>query len=206
MVNLFARVIIPEHILEMQNLQYSEKVLLEDTVPASTEKPGQVNVSSLGHFYCWYITGSFTTLYLDGEEVKDNGVNYLRGQLYDGATSRALFNDYIPLDLIFTPGRVKSALSTTVLTDPSGNSLFYPQNFQYMFPVNGIIIMKVKNDSNYANSYKMVFHGVRLPEQAVDRRLKLNREIQAKMALRKEMTATAPRAPIARPVARRPKA
>jgi len=191
MVNLFSRVIIPEHILEMQNLQYSEKLLLEDSVPPGTEQLGQVNVSSLGHFYCWYITGAYTTLYLDGELIKDNGVNYLRGQLVDGSTNRQLFNDYIPFDLIFTPGRRKSALSTTVLTDPGGNNLFYPQVFQYMFSVNSQINFKVKNDSNTTNYYSVAFHGVRLPEQAISRREALNRKIQAKLNLRKQMAASA---------------
>lgn len=163
MFNLFADEIDPSRILRLQNLQYSEKLLLTDTVPAGGQQMGQVNISSLGDFFCLYMTGHFTTLASPAAAIVDTGVNYLRGKMIDASNQRPLFNDYVPLDLFLSPGRVKSALSTTVLTDPASNQLFYPQPFQYQFTVNSQILFDVKNDSDEANTYEIVFHGVRFP-------------------------------------------
>jgi len=188
MINLFAKVIIPEHIEELQNLQYSEKLLLEDVVPAGGQKLGKVNISSLGHFYNVYITGHFETLVdiIDPpNSVHDDGVDHLRGKLVDGSNQRQLFNDYVPLDLFCTPGRIKSATSTSVLTDPPANSLFYPQVFQYMFTVNSEIIFDVKNDSNVDIRYALLFHGIRLPMAQKETRIKLATKLKLKKALSK---------------------
>ena len=162
MMNIFKQRISPQAIMKIQNHQYQEKLLLEDTVPANSSKLGTLNVSSLGAFYCLYFTGSFETLFDDAGAIKDDGVSHLRGKLIDGSNSRSLFNDYIPLDLFLTPGRVKSSLSTTVLTDPVGNSLFYPQPFQYLFAINSDINFDVKNDSDTELTYSIVFNGIRV--------------------------------------------
>jgi hypothetical protein len=164
MVNIFAKIINPQAILKMQNLQYQEKLLLEDTVPASSSKLGKISISSLGHFYCQFLTGHFETLSLDEAAIKDDGVSHLRAKFSDGSNQRQLFNDYVPLDLFLTPGRVKSSDSTTLLTDPVSNNLFYPQIFQYLFAVNSDILVDVKNDSDVELDYAIVFHGIRVPE------------------------------------------
>lgn len=163
MLNIFNKEIDPSKILQMQNKQYSEKLLLSDTVPANSSKLGSVNVSSLGGFLCLYITGHFTTVETIEATVTDTGLSYLSGKLVDGSNQRQLFNDYIPLDLFLSPGRVKSENSAGVVTDTASNSLFYPQVFQYLFAVNSQILFDVKNDSGYANTYDLVFHGVRFP-------------------------------------------
>lgn len=164
MVNIFAKLIDPFSILKMQNRQYQEKLILEDTVPASSMKLGKISVSSLGHFYCQYFTGHFETLILDGVDTEDDGVSHLRGKLSDGSNQRQLFNDYVPLDLFLTPGRTKSTDSINVLTDAESNNLFYPQIFQYMFTINSDILFEVKNDSDVPLDYAIVFHGIRVPE------------------------------------------
>ncbi len=163
MLNIFAKEINPDKILKLQNLQYQEKLMLQDTVPAASQRMGTVNISSLGHFYCLYITCTYTTLVIDQAAIVDNGIMYLRGKLIDGSNQRPLFNDYIPLDLYSTPGRVRSLVSTSIATDPISNNLFYPQPFQYMFTVNSEIMFDVKNDSDTTNKYTMVFHGLRFP-------------------------------------------
>lgn len=164
MVNLFAKQINPDRILALQNKQYSEKLFLEDVVGAGVSKLGKVNISSLGHFYCIYITGHFNRLRFDDPDIVDTGVNYLRAKMSDGSNQRQLFNDYIPLDLFLTPGGVKDNAATNLLTtaDPS-NNLFYPQPFQYLFTVNSEILFDVKNDGNKDMSYGLVFHGIRFP-------------------------------------------
>ena len=174
MFNLFANQIDPARILKLQNLQYQEKLLLSDTVPANSQQMGQINVSSLGDFFCLYITGHYTRLYLDDQTITDSGICYLRGKLIDGSNQRNLFNDYIPLDLFTSPGGVRSALAAAPDPQPDSNNLFYPQPFQYMFPINSQIMFDCKNDSDYANTYELVFHGVRFPAAARERNKKKN--------------------------------
>ena len=167
-MNLFSNLINPDRIMKLQNVQYSEKLLLTDTVPAAGQQLAKVNISSLGHFYCQFMTGSFQTLATipDDPLVVDDGVSHLRAKMSDGSNQRQLFNDYIPLDLFLSPGRVVSANDTNLTdltkTAPS-NSLFYPQPFVYLFPVNSEILFDVKNDSNVELRYEVLFHGIRLP-------------------------------------------
>ncbi len=163
MLNIFAKEINPDRILKLQNLQYQEKLILADSVPAGSQKMGTLNISSLGHFYCLYMTATFSTLVLSGGNPVDNGIVYLRGKMIDGSNQRPLYNDYIPMDLWSTPGRARNINSTSLATDAVGNNLFYPQPFQYMFTVNSEIMFDVKNDSDAINYYNIVFHGVRFP-------------------------------------------
>lgn len=165
MLNILNKLLNSQEALKVQNCQYQEFLLLEDTVPAGSQKLGSVNVSSLGHFCCQYIVGHYTTLDLYGEPlvVVDLGISYLRGKLIDGSASRPLFNDYIPLDLILTPGRTKSRASQSIMQDPPSSNLFYPIRFEYIFPVNSQIQFDVKNDSLADNSYSICFYGYRFP-------------------------------------------
>ena len=164
MINIFAKILDPDKILDFQNLQYTEKLLLEDEVPANSMEMGKTNISSLGHFYSLFITGKFTTTYdVPDESPVDGCYCYLRGKLIDGSNSKPLFNDYIPLDLFLSPGRTKDPVTTNFDSIACSNNLFYPQPFQYMFTVNSEIQFECKNDSNYRNKYWIVFHGIRFP-------------------------------------------
>ena len=161
-VKPFSQRIDPNEAFSMQNSQYMERLFMQVTIPAGQTNIGQVAVSNLGHFFCKFITGTFTTLDTPAGAIVDTGVSYLSGQLIDGAGQRKLFNDRIPLDLILTPGRRKSATSTTVLTDPVSNSLFYPIELEYLFTANSTIILDVVNNSNTPNSLEICFHGIRI--------------------------------------------
>lgn len=161
-VKPFSQRIDPNEAFSMQNSQYMERLFMQVTIPAGQTNIGQVAVSNLGHFFCKFITGTFTTLASPAGAIVDTGVSYLSGQLIDGAGQRKLFNDRIPLDLILTPGRRKSATSTTVLTDPVSNSLFYPIELEYLFTANSTIILDVVNNSDEANSLEICFHGIRI--------------------------------------------
>ena len=167
-MNMFANLINPDKILKLQNMQYSEKLLLSDTVPAGTQQMASVDVSSLGNFYCQFLTGHFETLKKSTDPLPavDDGISHLRGKLVDGSNQRQLFNDYVPLDLFISPGRIVSPndgnLMDLTKTAP-GNALFYPQPFVYMFAVNSKILFDVKNDSDYQLKYEILFHGIRLP-------------------------------------------
>lgn len=142
----------------IQNDQRSEVLYMADTVPANSSKIGKVAVSNLGHAYCNFITGSFTTRALVGGVDTDTGIDYLSGVLRDGNGNRQLFNDYVPFSLFLTPGRRKSL--------PAGgsdsNNLFYPIPFEYLFTANSDILMDVKNSSDVAQSYSIAFHIVRI--------------------------------------------
>lgn len=158
----FSQRINPVEAFDIQNTQYMERLLMRGTVPAGSTFPGSVAVSNLGHFFCLFVTGTFSTLALSAGVAVDTGISYLSGQLIDGAGQKKLFNDRIPLDLWLSPGRRKDALSTTVLTDPVSNSLFFPIELQYLFTANSNILLDLVNTSDYANSFEICFHGIRL--------------------------------------------
>jgi hypothetical protein len=158
-----------EKLGSIKRRQYADKVILSGTVVAGATTRFTASITSLGDFYSLFITGRFTTLALAGNDIVDDGVCALRGSLIDGTGSRKMFNDFIPLDLLFSPGRIKSALAEnnsvdfgTVLRADPANNLFYPYEFQHMFDVNSTIIFEVKNDSDADNSFDLVFHGLRL--------------------------------------------
>jgi len=167
-VRVFNNILNASNLLKLQNSQYSEKILLEDTVPAGQSKLGKTAISNLGHFLCLHITGMFSTLRDTGEEgvIDDPGVNYLRGQLTDGNGQKKLFNDYIPFPLWMSPGRVKSASATDPTAGDPSNNLFYPQEFEYLFAANSDILLDVKNDGNYDQTYSICFHGIRILAKA----------------------------------------
>jgi hypothetical protein len=148
-------------ILDIQKVQYSEKLVMSGTVPAASEQSFSIAISNLGNFICQKITGSYTSLVLDAAAIVDDGVCHMRGQLNDGAQQTMLFNDFIPFDLFASPGRRKSNLSTTVLTDAVAGQYLNPFEFEYCFRMNGSILMKVKNDSDTANSFSLCFSGIR---------------------------------------------
>lgn len=166
-VKPYSQKINPEAVFALQNSQYSERLLMSGSVPANQTALGKVSVSNLGHFFCMFITGSFTSLASPAGAIVDMGVSYLSGQLIDGAGQRKLFNDRIPLDLFLSPGRRRSVNSTTVLTDPVGNNLFYPIELEYLFTANSDILMEFVNTSDEANQYEICFHGIRVISEMV---------------------------------------
>jgi hypothetical protein len=189
MVRIFANRLKTQDMFNLQRFQYSEKLILSDTVPAGQAKLGKVAVSNLGHFLLTHITGTFTTIRTENyilpgagaatDNQIDSGVNYLRGQLIDGNGQKKLFSDYIPFDLFLSPGRIKdgdsyndliAALNSVggTVANHAGdsNALFYPQEFEYLFSANSDILFDVKNDSNLANSYNITLHGIRILSSA----------------------------------------
>lgn len=164
-VKPFSQRINPDSVFDIQNHQYTEKLLLADTVPANSTKLGKVNIANLGHFFCQFVTGSFTTIGT-GAGV-DSGISYLSGQMIDGAGQRKLFNDRIPLDLFLSPGRRKSTLAGA-----ADYGLFFPIEFEYLFTKNSDILFDVVNTSDQPNSYEIVFHGIRIvSDMVVDNRI-----------------------------------
>lgn len=164
-VKPFSQAIDPEKAFNLQNNQYMERLLMRGTIPAGQTGIGQVSVSNLGHFFCMFVTGTFSTLKLNGAVIVDTGISYLSGQLIDGAGQRKLMNERVPLDLWLSPGRRKDGNSTGFLTDPGSNSLFYPIELEYLFTANSNIVLDVVNTSDTPNSFEICFHGIRLISQ-----------------------------------------
>jgi len=157
-VGILGEKINAEAVFSLQNSQYQDHLLLTDTVPAGQSSLGKVGVGNIGHFYCLRITGHFETL-TAGPPIADDGISHLRGKMIDGANQRPLFNDYVPLDIILTPGREKSP------HDPAaalGNNLFFPMSIEYLFTANSDILFDVKNDSDYELDYEILFWGIRV--------------------------------------------
>jgi hypothetical protein len=164
----------PQMLFALQRAQYSDKIVLSDSVGASTSKIGRASVSTLGHFFCTHITGHFDTLasvtYSQTAKIVDDGICHLRGLLKTGNGTKLLFNDYISLDLLFSPGRNRNALAVNNLLAVANYAnqayaspnLFFPMEFFYLFPSNTDILFDVKNDSNTTNTYEIVFHGIRI--------------------------------------------
>jgi len=169
MIRVFSKGLNASAMLALQSSQYSERLLMADTVTAGQSKLGKTTVSNLGHFLCLMITGSFETLLLGGSGTIDDGINHLRGQLIDSTGNRKLFSDYVPLSLWLSPGRRRSPTAANafqpdgaIITSPAANPLFYPLEFEYLFAANSDIQLDVKNDSTAACKYEIVFHGIRI--------------------------------------------
>ena len=166
-------------IIELQRVQYETRLEIKGIINPQTTQQLKVSIGNLGHFICQWMTGSYTTLELKGPPAPagaciDNGVNYLRAKMIDGTGQRELFEDYIPLDLWLSPGRVKAnpaflpppfTLAPADLGAPS-NNLFMPIDFNYLFQANSEIILDMKNDSTAPNFVTVCFHGVRVKTKA----------------------------------------
>jgi hypothetical protein len=173
-IRAFAQQLNANSLLHTQSYQNSEKIPLMDSVPAGQRKLCRAGVSNYGDFLCLFITGTFETLksvtYEEVDYVVDDGIDYLRGQLRDSTGQRALFTDFIPLTLWVSPGRRRSSLAANNLLDVAnvgnqaspGNTLFYPQEFEYIWAANAEILLDVYNDSNTEIHFELCFHGIRL--------------------------------------------
>ena len=155
-VKPFSQKIDPSVVFDIQNVQHAERLLMSETVAANSTRLCKTNVSNYGHFFCQFITGTFSTL---DAGPADNLLNHLSGQLIDGAGQRKLFSDRIPFPLWLSPGRRKDVL---VAGAAVGNNLFYPIEFEYLFTANSDILLDVSNNSAYANSFEICFHGIRI--------------------------------------------
>ena len=149
--------------IELQKRQYEDTLFLEGEIEAESEESFSVDVTSLGALWMKKMTGSFSTLKDDGGgNIIDDGVCYLRAKLIDGATDKALTNDYVPLNLLLAPGHVKDATATNNGAIATPQIFLLPYSWEYIWAKDASIIMKVKNDSDVANNFKALFHGFRI--------------------------------------------
>lgn len=158
-VKPFSQKINVNQAFDIQNVQHTERLVMNGTVDANSSNRFRTYVSNYGHFFCMFMTGYFTTLDEEDQTPVDNGISHLSGQMIDGAGQKNLFNARIPFDLWLSPGRTKSAL---VPAAAAGNNLFYPIEFEYLFTANTNIELDVANTGSYANTFTIMFHGIRI--------------------------------------------
>lgn len=153
----------PAEMVTEQRRKYRETLCGKWTIPANSETLVEIKISTLGAFLAEKITGSYTTLKDETGTITDTGVNYMSAQILDGANSLPLTNDYIDLDLIFSPGRVKSSAAANNNTTAAPNGfLFFPLDFRYIFASMSSVQLRFRNTSNVANTVSIALHGYRL--------------------------------------------
>lgn len=158
----------PSEAIAVQQLQYPDKIPFSGNIPAGQSLVLRANVSSLGIFICQRITGDFETKTLDGATIVDDGICRLRAKLTIN-DNRALFSDFVPLNLFLTPGRVRAAgiyyknAAGTIQADPS-TSLFYPNEFVNSFSMNTDILFEIKNSSTADNYVNILMSGIRIKD------------------------------------------
>lgn len=140
--------------LDLQTLEYLYWIPMRVTVPAGAGADRLIDIKSDAHFDCDYITGNFQTL---GAGGADDGSNHVTVRISDNSNDLKLMNSAVPLDLICSPGRVRTP---GVAGDPS-NGLFYPFPFKHIFGATGGILAEFQNDSATDIVVNLLFVGVK---------------------------------------------
>ncbi len=140
-------------ILENDKKFYPGILVVEGTAAASVMTPVTYTVPPKGNFICLAFTGRFTTLETgpaDDETCK------LSLKLRSGS-GRVYIPDFVDLDMILTPGRVKGS----VAAGDNGNQLQFPgMPFVTVFRGGDNLTHEVQNDAAIANTWAIAYHGL----------------------------------------------
>jgi hypothetical protein len=175
---LFEKKINLSQILSLRHSQYVQNLPIEGVVPAGATVPVPLPLSKIGAFLVLSFTGFYTSLRVKvaGVSLEDIGVCPLRMKIQAGASSMEMFGDYVPMNLLLTPGRVRVDPADPVLVaglafaaadyGPVPNQLFYPYSYQFPFEANDTVTVSVKNDFDAAahgttNRFGISFMGIR---------------------------------------------
>lgn len=178
---LFEKRLDTEKILRLRASQYVQPLYVQDVVAAGAEYPTPLPLSTIGNFLVLSYTGFYTSLRIKdpvAKTLQDLGVCPLRMKIQAGASSLQMFGDYVPMNLLLTPGRVRvDPADPQLITGgyaladadqgPVPNQLFYPYSYQFPFQANDTITIWVKNDfdtaaSGWANRWGICFLGIRV--------------------------------------------
>lgn len=154
-INPYVGILDPQALIDLQEHQYDNIIPVQQEIPASSSLDLSVNISSEGHFQLWYFTIGYTT---KTAGPADNGINGIYMQLIDGAQSRTLMTGPVNAALISSPGHLRAVAGIGVPDEPL--RLVYP--FRYMFPRFGTIIMRCRNDHDFANIVSIAYYGTRI--------------------------------------------
>lgn len=141
--------------MDLQTLEWLYPIPMTSTVPAGDGDDQEVDIKSDAHFECFYITGDFTTLNVDGA---DDGVNHVSVRISDQSNDLKLMNAAIPMNLFLSPGRVRAA----GVAGDIGSNLFYPFPFHHTFAASGGILAEFQNDAETDNLVHLLFWGQKL--------------------------------------------
>lgn len=120
-------------------------------IPAGGSAPGTVAIGADADFEVDYLTGEFSTL-SGGADV---GFCVLSARLYDAGAQTWLFDNFIPLSLLLTPGRTLTALAG----NPSA-PLFWPLDLKHRFIKNGTIQVEFRSNAAVTDNFaEICFHG-----------------------------------------------
>lgn len=155
----------PDQIITAQRARYDEMLTTDGSMicEPNSDTSFEIKISDLGVFHAETFTMDFTTLSLVTGNIVDTGVCALSISIKDGANALPLTNGFVPLDLIASPGRVRSNLATNNLTSAAPSStLFNPMELDYYFPKLSSIQMIVRNSSNTRQVANIAFQGERV--------------------------------------------
>jgi hypothetical protein len=179
-MNLFRDKLNIDQILQLRTSQYVQSLYVENTVPAGKEVVTPLPLSTIGSFLVLYFTGFFTSLMIKlagtPNTLQDLGICPLRMKIQAGASTLQMFGDYVPMNLLLSPGRQRVNPGDAMITGgdtlaandqgPIPNQLFYPMSYQFPFAANDTITIAVKNDydaasGGYTNRWGINFIGIR---------------------------------------------
>jgi hypothetical protein len=177
-MNLFRENLDVEKILRLRSSQYIQPLYVEDTVSPGATKPTPLPLSTIGAFLVLSFTGFYTCLRVKAAlTLEDLGICPLRMKIQAGASGLEMFGDYVPMNILFSPGRVRvNPADPQLITGgyalanadqgPVPNQLFYPTSYQYAFQANDTITISVKNDfdtsvGGWTNRWGICFFGIR---------------------------------------------
>lgn len=162
MLNPYFERIDIDRVMELQDGQFQQLLYAERSVPANSQIDHAKNITAEGHFLLLSINIGYTTLVDDGEGNSiDDGTNHLFMQLVDLTHRKELWDDFVDLALVGSPGRLRVPI-TGAGTPENSEPVRIEFPFVYMFPVNSVIGMRVRNDADFANTIKVSFKGVRI--------------------------------------------
>jgi len=118
----------------MPNLGTRKIYTLSDTIPANTTgyalsklMDGSVIFNALE------IRGTFTTLENVSGSVVDHGVSSLSFKVVEGGTDYQFNDNFVPVEMLLAPGRIKSAAATNNATSEPVNAVYSPLSFEHQF-------------------------------------------------------------------------
>jgi hypothetical protein len=176
---LFEKRLDIDKILNLRRSQYVQNLYIEGIVEPGGTLPVPLPLSKIGSFAVLCFTGFYTSLRIKtlGSDLEDLGICPLRMKIKAGASSMEMFGDYVPMNLLITPGRVRVDPSDVGLITggyaldaadigPVPQQLFYPYSYQFPFEANDTITVTVKNDFDSAsngwyNRFGISFLGIR---------------------------------------------
>jgi hypothetical protein len=136
-----------------------KEYILRGTVPANSSNTVLVkDLDGSTMLKCRQIRGTFTTLQDDGAGASvDYGVTGLEFRIVEGGNDYQFMDNYVPADMMLSPGRRRDARATNNDTAPGINPIFEPLPFHHDFK--NRIEVPVVNKSDRDQFFEIGFIG-----------------------------------------------